>query len=173
MNRSKRFAIVSFCTLAQGVRAAGIVKHFPAVVKPIVDVLVENDINIVQMPCPELYFDSFTRQPCGKSKYDNPKNRSMCKKLAENLVSLVQIFHKNGCYIEVILGIEFSPSCAVSILTAPPPQRRIAGQGIFIEELKKVLHERHLKIPMLGIQIYRIEKSVEDLKNILGRRRLI
>jgi len=33
MNRSKRYVFIAFCVTAQGVRAQGIVRHFPAVIE--------------------------------------------------------------------------------------------------------------------------------------------
>jgi len=170
MNRSKNFVFVSFCLLAQGIRASGIVKKFPGAVQPIINLLNRYNINIVQMACPELHFDTFQRRPCGKKKYDNPKNRSICRKLAEKEVDFIHLLQKNGCTVDVILGVEFSPSCAVSLLTAPPPKRYVKGEGIYIEELKKVLHSRRISLPIIGVQIYQMGNTLDELNNLLEKR---
>ena len=131
MLRSRRFVLTPFCMLCQGVRAEGIVRHFPSIIKPVVDLLAELKINIIQMPCPELLFDSFHRKPCGKPKYDNPHNRAICRKLAEQVVAQIEMFKVNGCTVEAVLGVEFSPSCAVTIVAGPPPKRREVAEGIW------------------------------------------
>ncbi len=166
MNRSKRYAFVAFCTLAQGVRASGIVRKYPAVVKPIIDVLMENKINIFQMPCPELFFDSFHRSPCQKGKYDTPQNRQVYKQLAESVVEQITMLQRNGNSVEVIIGVERSPSCAVCMLTAPHRQI-IRGEGIFIEEIKKVLHKAGIKVPFIGFDAYDINNSIKNLKIVM------
>jgi predicted secreted protein len=67
----------------------------------------------------------------------------------------------------VILGIEFSPSCAVYNLYGPPPNRVKSGSGIFIEELKKILSKEKIKIPIIGVSIYSIENTINELNSII------
>ena len=68
MKRSQKYVYVPFCMLAQGIRAATIVRVYPAIVNPVIKFFMEKNINIIQMPCPELIFDGFYRRPCGKSE---------------------------------------------------------------------------------------------------------
>ena len=72
-NRSKRFIFVPFCLMAQAYQAQGIVKYeWKSSIKPIMQLLIDNDINIIQMPCTESTFnDSLIREPLGLSKYNN------------------------------------------------------------------------------------------------------
>jgi predicted secreted protein len=168
MLRSKKYAFVSFCLLAQGVRAAGIVKHHAAVVTPIINLLIEKKINIIQMMCPELIFDGFYRRPCGKPKYDNFKNRQVCQRVAQQVVWLMDMLINNGHSINVIIGVDFSPSCAVNNLTGKPRTRkRIKGQGIFIEELRSLMTKHNIRVPFIGAQMYRINDTLEKLNLIL------
>jgi len=170
MNRSKRFVFVPFCLLSQGVRAQGIVRQFPAIVEPVVDLLMDLDINIYQMPCPELFFDKFQRRPCGKSKYDTHKNRAICQQLGKNVANWIKMFKDNNCLVEAILGIENSPSCAVKFMLGRQRQR-VNEAGIFIEELQTVLREQDIKgIPFVGVQIYHIDKTRQELQKLLERR---
>ena len=47
-NRSKYFVFVPFCLMAQAYQAQGIVKYeWKASIKPFIDLLIKNDINIV------------------------------------------------------------------------------------------------------------------------------
>ena len=169
MNRSKRYVFVPFCLLAQGVRAEGIVKKYAATVKPIMELLMRLDINVIQMPCPELFFDGFQRRPCGKPKYDNQENRKVCRGIANGVARQIEMLQANNCKVEAILGVDFSPSCAVKFLTGRPPQRRVNGAGIYTEELKAVLHEYKIQLPFFGIQIYQMESTVAELEQLLQK----
>lgn len=167
MIRSKKYVFVPFCLLAQGVRATGIVKHYPAAVVPVIDVLLEKKVNIIQMMCPELIFDGFNRRPCGKQKYDIPENHKICRKIADDSVWLMEMLIKNGHSIKAVLGIDFSPSCAVSRLTGNGYKRLENGQGIYTEELRKIMNFKGIKIPFVGVWIYQIQETIEVLKQIL------
>ena len=71
-NRSKKFVLIPFCLIAQAYQAQGIVKYeWKSSIKPIVQLLIDNDINIIQMPCAETsYKNSLIREPRGISKYN-------------------------------------------------------------------------------------------------------
>ena len=168
MNRSKKYVIVPFCLMAQGIRAQGIARKFSSTIKPIIDLLIEHDINIIQMRCPELYFDGFIRQPCGKNCYDNNRNRIICQEVAGKEVELMKMLRDHDHKILAVLGINFSPSCAVDYVSGRPPHRK-RGKGIYIEELNKVMRrEGILNIPFIGVSIYRLEETIKALKKILG-----
>ncbi len=170
MNRSRRHVFVPFCLLAQGVRATGIVKHYAAVVTPVLELLMKEKVNIIQMACPELIFDGFHRRPCGKSNYDNPENRKICHEVAEREVRLMEMFSKSGHTVEAIIGVDFSPSCAVRRLTGNRPGRYQEGQGIYIEELRKIMNSRDIKSLFVGVQVYHINDTLRELSDILQKR---
>ncbi len=71
-NRSKYFVFVPFCLLAQAYQAQGIVKYeWKSSIKSFVNLLFDNDINIVQMPCAEsTYNDNLIRESMGITKYN-------------------------------------------------------------------------------------------------------
>ena len=64
-NRSKKFVFIPFCLIAQAYQAQGIVKYeWKSSIKPIVDLLLNNDVNIIQMPCIGAEFNnSLIREP--------------------------------------------------------------------------------------------------------------
>ena len=167
MNRSNDYVFVAFCLLAQGVRARGIVRKFAATIKPVLKLLMDLDINIVQMPCPELIFDSFHRSPCGKKKYDTPSNRLACRKVAEQVVDQLLMMIESGCRVRAILGIENSPSCAVTYLGSGPGRKGYSGQGIFIEELRREMNRRGVKVPIVGVRTYHIHETTKQLEELL------
>ncbi len=167
MKRSKKHILVPYCALAQGIRADTIVKHYPAVVKDVIEFLIRNNINIMQMPCPELYFDGIRRKPCGKSHYDTPHNRKICRDVAINVVDMIQLIQSGGYEVIGILGVNYSPSCAVDCIKYKRPEK-IRGTGIYIEELKKILQERKLQIPMIGIENYNISVTMKQLEELIS-----
>lgn len=166
MKRSKKVIFVPFCLLAQGFRAEGIVKKFPAIVKPVVDLLEGYQINLIQMPCPELEYEGIKRKPASKAKYDNETYRNICKKYANQMTSFIKELIGNGYEVLCILGIENSPSCAVSYLFEKG--RRVRGTGVYMEELKKKLEEEKIDIQFLGVDIYGMNKTIFELRKILG-----
>lgn len=167
--RSNRYAFVAFCTLAQGVRAQSLVRTYPAVVQPVIELLVKQQFNIWQMPCPELFFDSFCRRPCGKQAYDRPEFRKEYMKVAGYIGRMCQMLEKAGNQVELVLGVERSPSCAISKLAAPggPHEPRIiSGEGIFIEELKKALRNLICKPQYVGVDTLHIGETMRVLERL-------
>lgn len=167
MIRSTRHVFTSFCLLNQGVRATGIAKHYAATITPIVELLMKEKVNIVQMMCPELIFDGFHRKPCGRSNYDTPLNHKICREVAQKTVWLMEMFCKNGHSVEAVIGIEFSPSCAVSRLKSSRTGEHQERRGIYIEELQKLMTEKDIEVPFIGVQTYRINDTLKELSEIL------
>lgn len=168
MNRSKKFVFLSFCTTVQGVRAQGIVRKYPATIAPVIELLVKHQINMVQMPCPELIFDGFCRRPCHKEHYDTANNRAVCRQLAQRVVEQMIMFRDNGNELVAVLGIDFSPSCAVDLLYGKK-RERIRGSGIFIDELRSLMHKQRLGVPMIGLRLYQMEETLKRLRELLER----
>ena len=171
MNRSHHYVFVPFCLLAQGVRAQNIVRKYQSTVRPVLNTLFNYNINIIQMTCPELLFDGFVRKPCQKPKYDTQENRKICSAISVDIVKFIQQIRYHNNDVDLILGIDFSPSCAVKYLTGRPPKRKIRGSGIYIEELKKIMASKRIIIPIVGIEIYNIEKSLREIEGVLKGRK--
>lgn len=88
-NRSNKFVFVPFCLMAQAYQAQGIVKYeWTSSIKPIMNILLENDINIIQMPCAEAEFgNNLIRMPKGISKYNTEEFNIHCEKLANKVAN--------------------------------------------------------------------------------------
>lgn len=109
VKRSKRVIFTSFCIICQSIRAQGVAIKFRAVVKPIIKLLMDEDINIIQMPCPELRYDGVIRNAVRKDAYDNPEFRAICKECAEQVMHMIRILREGKFQIIGILGIEKLP----------------------------------------------------------------
>ncbi len=164
-NRSKKFVFVPFCLLAQSYQAQGIVKYeWKSSIKPFVELLINNDINIIQMPCAEASFnDSLIREPKGISKYDNKEFNDHCKNLALKTANEIANLIKNNYQVLAILGIEQSPSCCVNyIYTNKGMENR---RGLFMDKLYEEIKE--YQIPFIGINRKYINKSLKELEKTI------
>lgn len=165
MNRSKKFIFIPFCLIAQAYQAQGIVKYdWKATIKPIVQLLIDNDINLIQMPCAEsTYNNSLIRKPQGINKYDTLDFNEHCEKLAEEVFKQIHLIYDSGYKIIAVLGIEQSPSCCVNyIYTNKGMQKR---KGLFMDKLYEKVKD--LDIPFVGINRKYINKSFKEIEKII------
>lgn len=165
-NRSKKFVFVPLCLLAQAYQAQGIVKYeWRSSIKPIVELLINKDINIVQMPCAEAsYNNSLIREPKGIIKYDTEEFNKHCVALTDETAKQVKNITNSGYKVIAIMGIEQSPSCCVNyIYTNKGMQNRM---GLFMEKLKENLIEEN--IPFIGINRKYIKKSLKELEKTIN-----
>lgn len=166
-NRSKRFIFIPFCLMAQAYQAQGIVKYdWKGTIKPIMQLLIDNEINIVQMPCAEsLYNNSLVREPKGLSKYNTKEFNNHCNYLAEKVCEEIKNIINSGYEVIAILGIEHSPSCCINyIYTNNGMEKR---KGLFMDKLFNKLQNENIEIPMIGINRKYINKSLKKLKLVI------
>ena len=164
-NRSKKFVFIPFCLIAQAYQAQGIVKYeWKSSIKPIVQLLIDNDINIIQMPCAESSFEeSLIREPKGISKYYTIEFNNHCEKLAKEVAKQIHLICDSGYEVIAILGIEQSPSCCVNyIYTNHGMEKR---KGLFMDKLSKKIED--LNIPIIGVNRKYINKSIKELEKII------
>lgn len=164
-NRSKDFVFVPFCLLAQAYQAQGIVKYeWKGSIKPFVNLLLENDINIIQMPCAESTFNNnLVRKTMGISKYDTKDFNIHCEQIAQEVYDQIKGLLESNYNVIAILGIEQSPSCCVNyIYTNHGNENR---KGIFIEKLYNKI--KNYNIPIIGINRKYINKSLKNLEKII------
>ena len=171
--RSRRCVFVSHCLLAQGIMAQGIVRNYPAVVRPVVQFCLDNDINILQMPCPERLCPAggLIREPHGKQWYEANGLRTTARTIAEGQVSYMQTLEEQGFEILAVIGVDFSPACAVSYLNRGPVIYR--DEGIYVEELRKCLKDRNMNLHFVGVNQRWRNKLQADLDNLVSSDRVI
>lgn len=165
-NRSKKFIFVPFCLIAQAYQAQDIVKYeWKSSIKPIMQLLIDNDINIVQMPCTEATFNnSLIREPKGLSKYNTDEFNRHCQKKAEQVIHEIKSIINSGYEVIGVLGIEQSPSCCVNyIYTNKGNEKR---KGIFIEKIYEGIKEYN--IPIIGINRKYVRKALIEIEKIIN-----
>ncbi len=162
--RSKYFVFVPFCLLAQAYQAQGLVKYeWKSSIKPFVNLLIDNDINIVQMPCAESSYSNLVREPMGLKKYDTEEFNRHCEILADKVAREIKQIVDSNYKIIAILGIEQSPSCCVNyIYTNHGNEKR---KGIFMQKLSDKIKDYN--IPIIGINRKYINKSLKELELLI------
>ena len=164
-NRSKKFIFIPFCLIAQAYQAQGIVKYeWKSSIRPFMDLILDHDINIIQMPCAETEFkNSLIREPKGITKYNTKEFNEHCKTLANKVTNQIKNLIESNYEIVAILGIEQSPSCCVNyIYTNKGMEKRM---GLFMQELYE--NTKELNIPIIGINRKYINKSLTELEKLL------
>jgi len=164
--RSKRVAFVPFCLLCRAYQARGLVKGSPAHDGPIVSELLSRDINLIQMPCPEAEFEGVDRQPHGYDWYDQPEFRELCGRLADEVAAKIEGLSASGHEVCAVLGIEYSPSCAVKNQYMGR-RGTVKQEGLFMEALRKRLEEAGLHVPIIGINRRGLKSTAARLAETL------
>ena len=152
--RSGKIAVVAHCILNQNSRALGLAERSGAITE-IVEFLINKDMGIIQMPCPELAYSGLSRPPQTKDQYNNLTFREHCRKIAEEVANQIEEFSKAGIKVKIIIGINGSPSCGVK------------DSGIFIEELRSTLKERKIVMPFYGIRYERLTEDLAELEKLI------
>jgi len=181
--RSRKLIIVSHCILNQNAKLEGIA-GWPGVITPLLKVLLEADVGIIQMPCPEMLYEGIRRFDKSVEQYRCPAFRKLSEKIAEELVDQVENYMENGYKVLAILAIDGSPSCGYNLTQSAPEwrglvaERRIKkvryikGKGVFIEVLENKLRKRGIEVPFIGIpevpELGSMEEAVARLRELIS-----
>lgn len=166
MNRSNRCVFVSHCMLNQAVMAKGLVRGEPAIIKQVLQFCMDNDIGIVQMPCPETLCDAggLGRERHGKKWYEERGLRDTSRSIAREQANYMVKLCSGGVAILAIIGMEFSPACAVNYLNKG--RAIIKDEGIYVEELKAAMKQGSINIPFIGVNQRWKNKLAKELQQI-------
>jgi predicted secreted protein len=150
--------------------AEGVVRHHAAMMRPVVEFCLVNDINIIQMPCPETNCAAggLGRQPRGKVWYERNGLRETATDIATGQVDYMEKLRAANIEILAVIGVEFSPACAVTFLNKG--RSIVRDEGIFVEEIKKGMAERGFDIPFVGVAAKWERRIERDLKALLTKR---
>lgn len=160
--RSKKVVFIAHCLLNQNSISDGTAVH-PAAFKDIINILMDNDIGIIQLPCPELCCLGLDRgniygadSPVTventriRREMEKDDTQAKLKKLVDYTMLQIDEYIKHGFEIKGIVGANRSPNCGVE--TTSDYDVEISGMGVFMEALQKELSARNLNIKMTGIK---------------------
>ena len=152
MNRA---VLVCHCLLDPLTRAQGTKK----VSRDIISVLIQEDVGIIQLPCPEITYGlPVDRPPKNKGYYDTPEYREHCRSIARDIidtvVSLDRFFTVFG-----LISVGGSPSCGFQ--RTHIKGEHVSEPGIFMEECVSLFEEMGLKIMVCDHELLEDESQRE------------
>ena len=166
MNRSKKIAIVSHCIINQNSVVKGEYKDMN-IFFPFIKKLFENNIGILQLPCPETECYGLRRWGHVKEQFNNCGYRRYIEKTVNSFLEIIKEYVNNGYEIVGIYGIAGSPSCGVNLTCSANWEGEISSykdkedivsrvkmineSGIFMEMFKSILDKNKINIPFYDI----------------------
>lgn len=166
MNRSKKIAIISHCIINQNSVVKGEYKDMN-IFFPFIKKLFEENIGILQLPCPETECYGLRRWGHVKEQFDNCGYRKYLEKIINSFVDIIKEYINNGYEIVGIYGIAGSPSCGVNLTCSANWEGEISlykdkedivsrvkminESGIFMEIFKSVLDKNKINIPFYDV----------------------
>ncbi len=162
MKRKKNVVILAHCILNQNSVVRDWERAQGGFTNIILEILQAN-IGIIQLPCPEFSYLGENRPPMTKNEYETDAYHKFCKTLIKPTIQQIEEYLNNGYHLKGIVGISDSPSCDIK-----------GVQGIFMEELFKLLDSRKIKLRTFEIPEQYIEgeaeKIVSQFKQFLNTR---
>lgn len=176
--RSKKVILVSHCILNQNSISDG-TADFPGTFRVVVEKLVESDIGIIQMPCPELICLGLDRKDRKGSSRDviventrirnellTDSSQKIIKRLIDDTVFQIENYIEHGFSIIGVIGVDRSPSCGVN--TTSIDCKEVSSQGVFMEKLMSQLLDLNSDIEFIGLKtsfpeeaLIRVEKLID------------
>lgn len=166
MNRSKKIAIISHCIINQNSVVKGEYKDIN-IFFPFIKKLFEENIGILQLPCPETECYGLRRRGHVKEQFDNCGYRKYLEKIINSFVDIIKEYINNGYEIVGIYGIAGSPSCGVNLTCSANWEGEISlykdkedivsrvkminESGIFMEMFKSILDKNKINIPFYDV----------------------
>lgn len=81
--------------------------------KDMLEILMNQDVSIVQLPCPELSYQGLERESIHPGDEKAKDYEQYCKELLKPVIKDIQEYNANDVEIIGIIGIDTSPSCSV------------------------------------------------------------
>lgn len=160
--RSKKVIFLAHCLLNQNAISDG-TTVCPAAFGELIQLLLDHEVGIVQMPCPELCCLGLDRGDVHGAERpvveENTRIRRAMEKdgprqkreaLADLVAEQVQEYHKHGFQVLGIVGANRSPNCGVE--TTSDFDREVEGRGAFMDAIAQRLEAAEISVPMLGLK---------------------
>ena len=153
--RSERIIFLTHCCLNQNAKVRGIAAY-PGAITPLIELLLENGVGMIQMPCPEMTYLGNMRWGQVYDQYNNPMFRRHCARLAEEIVDQAVNYLQCGYQVLGFVMMDGSPVCGLNVTPRPknrdvlwggmtwyvPESEAAPGMGNYCEVLKAELQSR-------------------------------
>ncbi len=122
--RSGKLVFLSHCMLNQNACVRGLASQ-PAVIREVVDLALQHQVGMFQIPCPEVSYLGSMRWGMVKKMYGSPMFRRHCRAIASQVCDQVQTYRDNGHWVLAIALRDGSPTCGLgcSAVEADPGQQ--------------------------------------------------
>ena len=125
---------------------------------PMINTLLQHDLGIIQMPCPEFLCMGLEKELYGE--IPESELRDCFRNIAAGVVDQIEAYLALGYEISGIIGMNPSPSCGVEVskgkgtmLGLDRDTSEVEESGVFIEELMRLAEQRGLQdLPFFGIR---------------------
>lgn len=148
--------------------------------------MLTDDVEIIQLPCPEVILYGTNRWGHAASQFDTPFFRQECRKMLTPIILQLQEYAKYPNRFEFlgILGIDGSPSCGVNftfdgdwggelgnmanLVPTIDALKKVQKPGIMMSVLKEMLLEYHLPMNLYSLESYpdKVSNSTYDFLDI-------
>jgi len=162
--RSGKLIFISHCLLNQNACVKGISSE-AAMIKPLIKLLMDHDVAIYQMPCPEVSFCGQSRWGQVKQQYSTPMFRRHCRQIAEEILDHVQNYTDTGHRVIGVVMRDGSPTCGLHRTAVSADEEQIWGgmvwqipkqrfgqtRGVYCEELQAEKERRNMDLLFLSL----------------------
>jgi len=167
LQRSKRIVLLSHCLLNVNSKVYGLA-NYPGVYGDLIRVLIDEDLGIIQLPCPEMLM-GIRRWGHVREQLAAPFFMKHCSEIFAPILQQILDYHNNGYHFAGLIGIDGSPSCGVhttcssstcggeiscraSEAAMNDEVKMIKAPGVFIEHIQNILAANNVIIPMFAIE---------------------
>lgn len=181
----KKILIVSHCILnsaSKVVSCDSLLTEEFANRKKLMQYIINNDIELLQLPCPEFLLYGSNRWGHVKEQFDNPFFKGKCEEILKDIIFQIKEYISNDRFcILGICGINGSPSCGVdytcsskqwygefssksNISETISSVKCIPEKGVFISVLSEMLEKENIQLPFVAVDQNNMEKVYNILK---------
>jgi len=161
-----KLALISHCILNQNIRAYQVLTDNNS--KDIVKFLIEENFDVIQLPCPEIKIEEINREKHGITFYlkDN-EYRNICGDTIKEYEKIINYYLENNQYV-CFIGVQGSPTCNTNVRGWRDLRNDLKGKkmrGVLIQEINK----KYPNIDLLNLNTGKyFQKSFLKIKNYLA-----
>ena len=173
--RSRRVVFRAHCLLNQNAISDG-TAEVPAAHREILRLILDAQVSVAQMPCPELCCLGLDRgDPKGGERpveaentrirraMGQPEASARLRELTDQVVWQIREYQKHGFAVLGIVGMDRSPCCGGNTTS----DQDLPGRGVFIASLRAALESAGLTVPVIGIKPSAPE-ALDRVRSLLG-----
>ncbi|AFS79445.1 hypothetical protein DUF523 [Gottschalkia acidurici 9a] len=166
MDRVKKVIILCHCLMNEKSKVKKVNITSSKYKKEFISLLIENEIGIIQLPCPEMICYGLKRWGHVKNQLDTPHYRKLCNELFQPYLDQIKQYLSNNYEVVCLVGVNGSPTCGVN-RTCTGSWGGELGQnpnlkdtlntisssresGVFIDEIKAILKDHNISIPFIN-----------------------